>query len=173
MLVHSHVEGGVGAVGEAPRGRVQLVGADAEVEQHAGHRSEALGRHQPGQLVEPGAADDGPPAVASQPVCGGRDRISVLVDAEQPPAGLRVEQPASVPRATDGGVDQEAVGHRAEQGDHPAGQHRHVREALAHPQPLDRLDAVGLRPRSSKAEAGGEEVFHLADRGAAHTPRLP
>src|SRR5947207_1603102 len=59
-----------------------------------------------------------------------------------------LEHRPGVAATANGGVDEQARGHRPEQVDHAVDHHRQVREPLAHPQPPDRTGTVGMSPRS-------------------------
>ena len=97
--------------------------------------------------------------------------LDVAIDTENLQVGMGSEKRGRVSPSPDGGVDHEARGHRPEERDDVVDHHGCVGKALAHPQPLDRLGAVGMSPRSAEMEAGGVGIFHHAGREAAQEPR--
>ena len=111
--VHPHVQRGVGGVAEAAVGAVQLQRGDAEVEQDALHLVDAEAVEDVGQLVEDGGDQGGAVGVAGglDPAGGLGAGVGVAVQADQPEAGVGVEQRQRVAGQPERGVDEDgAVG---------------------------------------------------------------
>ncbi len=175
--VHPHVEGGVPAVGEpapATSSWGELTPRSNRTPRARPRRRGSRGRpgvpDDSGQGVEPGLADGGPAPERGQLLAGRGHGQRVAVDPEDGDAGPGLEQGAEWPRSPDGGVDDQAAGHRAEQLDHLGGHDRLVGECLAHPQSLDRHDSCGWSAATVRLEVGGGGFFQRSGRGTAHGP---
>ena len=111
--VHPHVQRRVGGVAEAAVGAVELQRGDPEVEQHALDLGDAEPVEDLGQFVEDGRDEGGAVGEAGGLDPAGRlgAGVGVAVEADQPEAGVGVEQGQGVTGQSERGVDQDgAVG---------------------------------------------------------------
>src|SRR5581483_3736649 len=127
-----------------------------QVEQHAGHTVDAELVEDVAEPVEPGLPERDPAPEAGQGRAGRFDGSGVAVDPDQARLRMSLEHGLRMTATADGGVDDHAGRHGPKQLDNAVEHHRLVRERLAHPQSPGRTGAVGMSPRSSWMEAGGE-----------------
>ena len=109
--VHPHVQRGVGGVGEAARGAVQLHRRHAEVEQDAMHLAcpvTGFGEHALDPVVA-GAHQHDPVTELRQPLACDPQGVGVAVEPDQPKARQLGEEALGVPTGPQCGVDEDGA----------------------------------------------------------------
>ena len=100
--VHAHVQRSVGAEAEAALGHIELMAADAQISQHGQHRlGWGVGREVAGHQLRPLTKT----LQVLAGCCAGR---GVLIQSNQLPARVGIEQQAAVASTAHGGIEQHA-----------------------------------------------------------------
>ena len=124
--VHAHVQGAVGAEAEAALGHIELMAADAQISQHRQHRlGWGVGREVAGYQLRPFTK-----TLQWLGRCSAGS--GVLIQSNQLPARMGIEQQAAVAAAAHGGIEQHAFLGQFGQGfQHLLRQHRLVMKGTA------------------------------------------
>jgi hypothetical protein len=118
--IHTHIEGAVALEGEAAFGGVELVGGDAEVEQDAiDQRDAAFGQHG-GEFPEIAAHGGEAGAELGEVERGFGEGVGIAVQADD--FSALFEEKAGVSSASEGAIEEQSSGARAEVGHHFAGE---------------------------------------------------
>ncbi len=118
---------------EAPLGRVELPGRDAEIEDHCVHRADPLCREDRSEVAKRLPDQTHPRTEPRQPAGCRRQRVVVPIETEQPAARSGpFEDRFGVASPSHRGVDYDGARHQAEEGDRLLQQHGLMRELIGH-----------------------------------------
>jgi hypothetical protein len=127
---------------------VDLGRADAQIEEDGGYGFLSNVSDHRLEPVESGSTKDNPVLEARERDGCCSQGFLVPVQTKEPVSGKSVEQSPGVPAAANGGVDDQPERHGPEELDDFVEHDRPVLEPLAHPQPPDQTETVGMSPRS-------------------------
>ena len=142
--VEAHVERLVALEGKAARRLIELVGGEAQVQEHGVRFGHARGARVGGEVPEASLREHHAIAEAGQPLPGARQRLGIVIEPEEPRSGPRaLQQSLSVSTHANRPVHDPAPATGAQEERHLVHQHREVR----HPLPLHAAsDSLARQP---------------------------